>query len=97
MRTRMKAARFVITPPDINHDYWHLMFAEEDLTSDVIIEIEDMTKFKEELDKWVVAVPPKELAEKTLDEIKQLLRNAPIPPEEIPDMITKILLVNEVP
>ena len=39
-----------------------------------------------------ILVPPKELAEKTLDEIKQLLRNAPVPPEEIPDMIMKILV-----
>ncbi len=31
-------------------------------------------------------------AEKIFDEIEQLLRNAPVPPEEIPDMITKILV-----
>ena len=31
-----------------------------------------------------------------LEQIKQLLRNAPIPPEEIPDEIMKILLVSKV-
>ena len=31
-------------------------------------------------------------AEEIFDEIEQLLRDAPVPPEEIPDMIMKILV-----
>ena len=55
----MRAERFSITPPDENHDYWFLMFVDETLKSDIHIEIEDMTKFKQELDRWVVVFPSK--------------------------------------
>lgn len=52
-RVRIKAGWFSVVPKDENHDYYGLIFYTEDHKKDVIVEIEDLSKFHESIGKWV--------------------------------------------
>jgi hypothetical protein len=52
-RTRLRAEWFSVSGKDRNHDYYHIMFSDEGFENDVIIEIEDLEKLRDELTKWI--------------------------------------------